>query len=268
MTDDDQADGERIAKTLTETSARYLAVRSGARANCEAYTLAMLPRMGTRLPLCYRNIGVSLALLDRVACCGFGCPGEQDPHRIQRLLGRCVSNASASLALALQGQYDESLLLTRNVGEVANLLLLFTLDPAEQNDWETLEGSAHWNKFRPKKVRGRIGKHNQVPLMAEAEYGVLSEVAVHVGPHTSPQSLGIPTKALLGGYYNGAAFAVCINELASALAGVSLVSKLVLKAEDFEGVATAAAALFMSVGPVRLGKLPEIWKTELEKLAQ
>ena len=48
------------------------------------------------------------------------------------------SRARACVRLLKFGFYDESLSLTRSIGEIANLLCLFTIDKAEPEKWRTM----------------------------------------------------------------------------------------------------------------------------------
>jgi hypothetical protein len=119
----------------------------------------------------------------------WGCPGTDEGHVPHRLVGRGVSNATAALELALIGQYDESLAMSRSVGELANLLWLFCADTTSMGTWRALEPKARWSAFRPPAVRRKL-KHLRRPLLVEEEeYSLLSELGVHVTPGTHPNAL-------------------------------------------------------------------------------
>jgi hypothetical protein len=245
---------------------RYVRVYAKRRAECETQAFAAIPTLGEKTPLCYENLGKSLALLELVASCHFGCPGDKDGHRIHRLLGRVVSNANAALALALQAYYDESLSLARNVGEIANLLSLFQNDPAALTKWETLPGDKRWREFRPKAVRTKLLALGHPLLVTEAEYSVLSEVATHVGPTTSPQTLSTAQRPKLGTFPTVYALVTCLNELGWAVGSVCLPGALLLlKGKEAKALLELGAQLLRSVGGLRLDKVPAMYKKATEQ---
>src|SRR2546421_338209 len=90
---------------------------------CAAETDLALRTAGQKAPRCSKELGTVLSLLDRLSTCSWGCRGGD--HVPEYLLGRAVTNLRAAVQLLRLGYYDESLSLTRNAGEVANLLALF-----------------------------------------------------------------------------------------------------------------------------------------------
>jgi len=257
----EQASSKTQEKAFREFSGEhYIHLKSAHRNACEALSVARIPFLGKRAPVCYLNLGRALFLLELAACCGFGCPGDTDPHRIQRLLGRVVSNANAGLALALGGYYDECLSLARNIGEIANLLWLFQNDNPEMARWETLAGPKRWQEFRPKSVRQKLEALGQPVLVDENEYSALSEVAAHVVPETAPQTLTVKRQPTLGGFYREDALVVCMNELGWSV-GVACLpgGQLLLKGPDAKRLLEAGRALIGAVGGLRLRKIRDFW---------
>jgi hypothetical protein len=138
-----------------------------------------------------------LSLLDRLASCAWGCRGGD--HVIEYLLGRSVGDVRGALQLMRTGYYDESLGLCRNVGETANLLRLFEMQPQVLEEWKHLDGRARWGRYRPKAVRDALGVTGDV-LYSEERYSRVSELATHVTPDTRPQAhnpFGIPSQATI-----------------------------------------------------------------------
>ena len=222
--------------------------------------MSRLPFLGEKGPRCYERLAPTLAVLEIAACCGLGCPGDDDPHFVQRLLGRVVANANAGLFLATSGYYDESLALSRNIGEVANLLWLFRCDNTSLSEWAAADGSARWIAFRPAEVRRKLKRLDQVIPVEESEYSALSEVAAHVGPTTAPQTLGAHRRPNLGGFFSEEAFLVSLNELAWATGVTCFPAAGLLPAgSSKKQFLQTAAGLLEVVGGARLSQLPEFW---------
>ena len=111
-----------------------------------------------------------------------------DTHFFQRLTARIVTNSLSSLRLALLGYYDESLALTRNLGEIANLLFLFAAKPDSLEAWQLADEKKRKSDFTPVKVRLKLEEMNLVPPIDQSRYGLLCEAGVHLGPSVSPQT--------------------------------------------------------------------------------
>jgi hypothetical protein len=181
---------------------------------CVRETRERLPRRGRKAPECHARLGDLLSLLYRAACCFHGCSGGD--HFTERIAGRVVSHALGSYRLLFSGYYDESLELSRNLGEVANLLWLFLHRPAQRERWHQSDKKTRMRDFSPVRIRLALeGAGLPVPI-DETRYAALCEVAVHAGPSTTPQThnpLGVPT---LGAVFQEAGFLVSLNELAGA----------------------------------------------------
>ena len=101
---------------------------------CELATDGRLPGMGTKAPACLEEISTVLSLLDRMASCWWIC--RKGDHLIEYLCGRAASTGRAALRLMRLGFYDESLALSRGLGEIANLFALFQEDGRAFSEWK------------------------------------------------------------------------------------------------------------------------------------
>lgn len=236
----------------------YYVVTRAIRTQCGMTAIARLPRLGKKAPRCYEYLGRTLALLEQMACCAWGCPGTDEGHVPHRLIGRGVSNGNTGIELALTGQYDEALTTARSVGELANLLWLFCIDRQAMAHWQSLESRGRWTKYRPAAVRRKIRKLAQPLLVEEGDYHLLSEHAVHVTPTTSPNTVGFDHRPSLGGHYREDAFILCINEIAWAAGVLCIPSvKLLGPAKDERMVLKTAQRLLTNVGGVRVTRVTE-----------
>ena len=193
---------------------------------CEKETDERLPTMGKRAPACIAQIGTVFSLLDRMASCWWVCRGGD--HLIEYLSGRTVSTGRAALRLMRFGFYDESLLLSRSIGEIANLLCLFNEKPNSFEKWKQSSRSERMKEFSPVKVRLGLEAVLGTPPISQERYTLLSERAAHVHPETKPQShniLGIP---VAGAIFQDEGLLVCLNELAIALSLSTLFGALLL----------------------------------------
>lgn len=236
----------------------YFAVTRAMRTECTVRAISRLPDLGDKAPRCYEYLGRTLALLDQIVCCAWGCPGTEDGHLLHRLVGRGVSDGSAGVDLALNGHYDQSLAAARGIGELANLLWLFDINPEALADWQSLEGRERWRKYRPAQVRKKISDLGQPLLVDEPNYALLSERGIHVLPTTSPNTIGLTHRPSLGGVYREKALVVCLNEVAWAIGVLSLPTvQLLGPASDGDVVLETARTLLENVGGMRLTRVEE-----------
>lgn len=115
---------------------------------------------GRNLPGLEQQLGTVLSLLERAACCWWGCAGGD--HVAESLVGRVYGLACGSHRLMQAGRYDESLLLIRALGEVTNLLTLFTTDKSALENWRVVDDKAQRRDFSPVKVRLAL-ESGQIP---------------------------------------------------------------------------------------------------------
>ena len=118
---------------------------------CTRETLDLLPRLGKKAPQCHARLGDLLSRLFQEASCSYGCSGGD--HFGEKLTGRIVTHALGSYRLLCCGYYDESLALSRSLGEIANLFWLFSQRPAELGKWRQLDRKARTREFSPVQVR-------------------------------------------------------------------------------------------------------------------
>jgi hypothetical protein len=218
---------------------------------CVRETGERAPHLGSKAPECQKMLGNLLSLLYREASCFHGCSGGD--HFGQRITGRVVSHALGSYRLLCSGYYDESLALSRNLGEVANLFWFFLHRPAELDRWRQSDEKTRKRDFSP--VRIRIALENAgVPVpIDEARYAGLCETAVHAGPNTAPQAhnpVGVPT---LGAVFQEAGYLASLNELAGATGVCAAGMIRLLNLGDREQrLKESSVALLRAVGGVDL----------------
>jgi hypothetical protein len=137
-------------KTLPRGTA-FFDIVSTVEARCSAESLGEMPKLGISAPACYDRLGDVLSSLYAEASCYYGCAGGD--HFRQRIIAHIVTHSLAALRLAILGYYDESIALTRNLGEIVNLLFLFAARPELQETWRLamilLDGKS---SVRPKSV--------------------------------------------------------------------------------------------------------------------
>lgn len=238
----------------------FLKLVWGQEDRCEAETDQRIPSMGVKAPQCLDNLGAVLSLLDRATSCFWGCHGGE--HTVEYLTGRVYSSARSSLRLLRFGFYDESLSLTRSIGEIANLLFLFFNDNAAFSRWKASNKKERLANFSPFKVRLAL-EGLGIPLpMDEERYSQLCEIATHVTPETRPQAHNLVNQPVLGGYFQEAGVLVSLNELASAVALATFAaSKLMtLEEERRKYIGQAALKLLRSVGAVDVIQMPQWWE--------
>ena len=181
--------------------AEFLEVAAKVESQCAIESLREIPKLGISVPACYECLGDVLSMLYAEASCFYGCPGGD--HFLERLTARVVAHSLSSLRLAVLGYYDESLALTRNLGEIANLLLLFAARP-ELLASRRVDGEAQRRKnFSAVKVRLKLEELGLNPPISSTRYSLLSEVGVHLVPSVSPQTFNERWLLLLPGRHLG-----------------------------------------------------------------
>ena len=150
---------------------------------CSSLSRRELARSGRQVPRCLDALGDVLSLAYQAASCHWGCRGPD--HAVNYLAVKAATSASASLRCLMAGYYDESLALTRTVGEVANLCLLFLNSPESFDEWRQSYPKVRRTQFSPYRVRQRLeGIGHTSPIDAD-RYSALSERGVHVSPDRS-----------------------------------------------------------------------------------
>jgi hypothetical protein len=101
---------------------------------CGELTDEFAAKSGQKLPATVTEIGSTLSIMYRLACCAWGCRGGD--HQVEWLAGRIVNQAIGAHSLIRAALYDEYLALIRGSGEIANLLWLFHADSDHFKCWQ------------------------------------------------------------------------------------------------------------------------------------
>jgi hypothetical protein len=175
---------------------------------------------GKKLPKNAEHLGDTLAYLYGIACCMWGCKGGD--HTLEWLAGRVCNQALGSFRLIRCGSYDESLMLTRGIGEIANLLWLFKCDQANIVSWKTADRKTRLNVYGPAAVRKAIETFGDKPPIDAQRYQKLCEVGTHPVPGNAPGHFTGTGRPVLGGFFQEVGVFVCMNELGLAVASSAL----------------------------------------------
>lgn len=225
---------------------------------CANETWKSLPQTGRQVPLCLSALGDLLSLIYRAATCNWGCAGPD--HTVNHLAARIATTASASLRCLAAGYYDESLALTRSVGELANLLVLFVRVPAEFDAWINANKRERLERFSPFKVRIALETIAVKPPINHERYSALTESGVHATTTMVPQSHNPMRRAVLGHLFQLPGAIVALTELAIAtgVAGhqVSRLLKLPTPIrDDFDKVLRAVVEALPAIDITNVGDL-------------
>lgn len=225
--------------------AKFLETVAEVESHCFAESLAEIPKLGISTPASYESLGDVLSMLYAEAACLHGCPGGD--HFFQRLTARVVTHSLSSLRLAMLGYYDESLALTRSIGEIANLLFLFAARPAELASWKGAAESQRKREFSPVKVRLKLEDLNLRPPVDESRYGLLCEVGVHVAPSVSPQTFNEHGRPSLGASFQYEGLMCAVNELGLAVAEAAACLSVFPHVGDRRTALQAAAQVLLNM---------------------
>jgi hypothetical protein len=133
-------------------------------------------------------IGTCLNALYQGGTCYRKCQGGS--HLFERMSGRAYNLACGAYYLSVIGLYDESLNLTRDLGELTNLFALSALDHGKFQEWSDADRKTRLNKFSPKKVRDMLKRYNINIIVTDEWYKDMSEEYTHVTPETVPNTHG------------------------------------------------------------------------------
>lgn len=168
------------------------------------------------------------------------------------------------------GHYDESLVLTRGIGEIANLLCLFKNDPAELSGWKTATRSERLNNFGPAAVRKKIEKLGNIAASIDEErYRKLCEVGAHPVPGFAPGHYTGTGRPILSGIMQETGVFVCTTELgyAAAVAALWLIEPLGPSQEIKQLLFDKAVALMRSLGAFTILNYEELNAKALQQNA-
>jgi hypothetical protein len=225
---------------------------------CEHISDDVIAKAGVKAPECLHKLGTMLSRLDRLSGCFWGCRGGD--HRIEFIAGRVSSSARAALRLLRLGFYDESLAITRSIGETANLFFLFVHDRSALSDWVSMDEKTRWKTFRPLKVREAL-EAKSLPLPVTHErYSDLSEISVHVTPDTKPNVHHEHQRPSSGGYFKDVSALIALNELAAVVAIAAFAAAQLAELDDAHRklVSEASHDLLLSVGGVSLATFKDV----------
>ncbi len=236
----------------------YLSAVRDQEAKCYTVTARAISEFGRDLPGLENNLGTVLSLLERAACCGWGC--AQGDHAVESLVGRVYGLACGSHRLMQAGRYDESLLLIRALGEIVNLLTLFATDGSVFEKWRSADEETQRRDFSPVKVRLSLEKGNIPIPMDQDRYKFLCGLTAHPTPATKPGMHNPSGLAMLGGHVQIAGVVVVLNELAHVLgcATISAASLLQLPIETKLRIRAEGANLLSSAGPINSENINDV----------
>ena len=183
---------------------------------CSRQTWKALPKTGKQAPRCLKALGELLSLTYRASSCYWGCAGPD--HTLNHLAVRVAATASASLRCMAAGYYDESLALTRSVGELANLIILFSEVPDQFEEWRKAKRSERLDRFSPYKVRLALEQNAAYTPIDKDRYAALSESGVHATPAMVPGGHNPARRSVLGHIFQLPGAILATTELAIATA--------------------------------------------------
>jgi len=227
----------------------YLNAVLAAEARCENDTDNWVKQaQGKRFPRAIDLLGQTLEILEKAACCCWGC--KNPSHDLERLAARIYNQGTGALRLTRTGRYDEALSLVRSIGEFVNLLTLFALEPQKREEWQQFDDRKRRVEFAPVRVRIAIEGKNIEPAMDSDEYGDLCEQAVHPNPSAQPGGYNTVRVPVLGGHLQpeGVIVVMCLLVRAIGRCAVVLSQLMQLPAEQSESLAMLGAELEASLG--------------------
>lgn len=229
-----------------------------------ASTDAYLESAGTKAPLAKRDLGTLLASLYQAATCAWGCSGGD--HQVEWLVGRVVNLAQGAYRLMNAALYDESLSLTRSIGEIANLACLFVSDPSAMTTWTGASSRQERRQFGPGPVRTRLRNESGRVLIDDDRYRALCEIGTHPVPGFAPNHFSGTGRPTLGFVPEEAGVLMCLNELAYAVcsAALPLAKLLDIPPEREQEMLGRAKALVANLGSITVLNYAELLATAAE----
>lgn len=208
-----------------------------------AATLAKERLLGASISASIREntaLNVAIETLFDLSACSSHCRGGD--HVIERLLGRLVNQALASIIVDAAGLHDEALGTVRSIGEITNLLALFRLDPPMFRIWASATDPDRRKNFSPVKVRIAIESRDTIAIpMDQATYDRMCSDFVHVNPDTSPNSRGPDGAPHVGGHWQSSAAAEFEEVLTYTVLQAAMIASSMFDRLDHLGVLTELA---------------------------
>jgi hypothetical protein len=235
----------------------YFSLVSGIEGECEAATAGYLPRAGQKAPQTWVGLGTSLALLDALSSCWWGCAGGD--HAVEYLLGRVVGSVRAALRLARAGLYDEALNALRTGMEIVNLLTLFSVDTELLQRWSSAPPRERFALARPTQVMKRLTELGRSGSSMDAEkYDLLSRIA-HGNTDDAPQAHNAVGLPLTAGSFQEAGLLVILNEAALTVALATLAGTQLIEIDGAirRHVLGEARALVLNTGAITVTSVAE-----------
>ena len=154
---------------------------------------------------------------------------DEKSHQARYMAGKIFNSSIASLHMLRIGLYNESLTICRQIGELANLIWLSSIDEKQRYSLERGK-----NPPSPRVVRKKLeSKLHRAPITKE-RYSALSQRATH-GTNVNfwsylnrefRDAVGLSNKIYTGGWHDTNAAVVSLNELSTAIGaagfGISL----------------------------------------------
>jgi hypothetical protein len=203
---------------------------------------------GEKLPATIRNLGTLMSVFYRISCCAWGCNGGD--HQIEWLVGRVTNQAAGSVQLIRSAYYDESLMLIRGIGEIANLLQLFSESTEEFERWKLSSKQERQKQFSPLAVRKKLENLETLLVIEQDRYQKLCEVGTHPVPGQAPGHFTGTGRPILGNLLQPVGVYVCYTELAFATSscGISLVKILEIDKNHKQQIFDSSVKLIRSLG--------------------
>ncbi len=188
---------------------------------CSGWTENYLKNAGKKAPRTYRHLGTLLSLLYQYSMCAWGC--AKGDHTVEHLTARAITSSMAALALMKRGYYDDALALVRRVGELANLLFLFSNDEAALTQWKGLTQEGRWAQLGFERVRQRL-QDKGVPIpMKVPEYREMGARGTHGTATTMPASYSAGGPAIVGpGIPQGIPALIILNHVSEYILWIAL----------------------------------------------
>lgn len=175
--------------------------------------------LGNVAPRTIESLGEVLPALYEFAICVPSCVlPDRESHQARYIAGSCYSSAIASFDLIRVAQYQQSLILTRAVGEMANLLFLLIVDEEARDSLARGDDPP-----RPVEVRRRLGHSwlGRAPIDRD-RYAALSRIGVHAVPTDPWISLSPSARTVVDGWREESGALAALNELALAVGAASV----------------------------------------------
>lgn len=219
-------------------------------------------KLGDKHPKTLGRIGLLLDYVYKISTCFWGCDGGD--HIKERLLGKVVNNSMGCIALYKAGYYDEALNLIRSIGEIANLIALFSNDETSFNNWKSLDDRERYANYKPSKVRLLLEASRKPLPMDKYDYGLLCEIATHVTPSSIPGQYNPKGIPVLGILFQDVGSMVVVNELALILANLVItIPKFINKQKEQEAdILRVSAETILHVGTFNIKN----YKAHLERM--